>query len=102
MFPNADLSEQDELPLIGAIWVDTPCDAVRATGHRADSLSTAVAEYLNRVINGDADESARCPLFPPKADIGRQPFDVRFVPKTDIAGLFELTKESPSRGDNHA
>jgi hypothetical protein len=38
VFPNADLSEQDELPLIRAIWVDTPCDAVRATGHRADSL----------------------------------------------------------------
>jgi hypothetical protein len=38
VFPNADLSEQDELPLITAIWVDTPCDAVRATGHRADSL----------------------------------------------------------------
>jgi hypothetical protein len=25
-----------------------------------------------------------CPLYPPKADIGTQPCDVRFVPKTDI------------------
>jgi hypothetical protein len=29
--------------------------------------------------------------------IGRQPFDVHFVPKTDIAGLFELTQEAPRR-----
>jgi hypothetical protein len=33
VFPNADLSEQDEVPLIRAIWVDTPYNAVRATGH---------------------------------------------------------------------
>jgi len=38
VFPNADLSEQDELPLIIAIWVDTPCDAVRATSHWGDFL----------------------------------------------------------------
>jgi hypothetical protein len=28
--------------------------------------------------------SSRCSLFPPKADIGTQPLNVRFVPKADI------------------
>ena len=48
VFPNADLSEQDELPLIGAIWVDTPCDAMRATGQRGDSLYRSAMDFLTR------------------------------------------------------
>ena len=54
VFPITDLFEQDKLLLIRAIWVDTPCDTVRATGHRADFVGlspslppfTAVATSL--------------------------------------------------------
>jgi hypothetical protein len=41
IFPNADLLDQFDLSLnfhpaaIRSLWVDTPCGAVGATGHRA-------------------------------------------------------------------
>ena len=36
------------------------------------------------VISGHSVMPRRCPLYPPKADIGTQSDNVRFVPKADI------------------
>ena len=40
--------------------------------------------YTTKVISGHLQNVLAMSAFPPKADIGTQPLNVRFVPKADI------------------
>src|SRR5262245_2562622 len=56
-------------------------------------------ENSERYFEGMLRACGLCPLYPPKADIGTQSRNVRFVPKADIPS-YSITSSARPRSDN--